>query len=77
LARQARRDVYLVPSPDGYLGKMNFGRIEGAIVSKELRRLEEVNRPGLLGDSIPWKGRWSHANREDPREAVDAAVYTR
>jgi len=41
LARQARRDVYLVPSPDGYLGKMNFGRIEGAIVSKELRRLEE------------------------------------
>jgi hypothetical protein len=41
LARQARRDVYLVPSPDGYLGKMNFARIEGAIVAKELRRLEE------------------------------------
>jgi DNA replication protein DnaC len=37
----------------------------------------KMNRPGLLGDSIPWKGRWSHANREDPREAVDAAVYTR
>jgi Transposase DDE domain group 1 len=36
-----------------------------------------LNRPGLLGDSIPWKGRWSHANREDPREAVYAALYTR
>ena len=26
---------------------------------------------------IPLKGRWSHANREDPREAVDAALHTR
>ena len=40
LGRQARRDVYLVPSPDGYLGKMNLDFIEGAIVAKELERLE-------------------------------------
>ena len=31
-----------------------------------------LNRPGLLGGSIPWKGRWSHARREDPGKAVDA-----
>ena len=36
-----------------------------------------LNRPGFLGDSIPWKGRWSHANREDPGEAVHAALHTR
>jgi hypothetical protein len=41
LARQARRDAYLVPSPDGYLGRMNLDFIEGAIVAKELHRLAE------------------------------------
>jgi hypothetical protein len=41
LAREARRDAYLVPSPDGYLGAMNFDVIGGAIVAKELRRLED------------------------------------
>ena len=34
-ARQARRDAYLVPSPDGYVGQMNFDVIGGAIVAKE------------------------------------------
>jgi hypothetical protein len=38
LARQARRDVYLVPGPGGYLGKMQFDFIEGAIVAQELER---------------------------------------
>jgi hypothetical protein len=40
LARSARRDAYLVPSAGGYLGKMNFDALEGAIVAKELKRLE-------------------------------------
>ena len=40
LARQARRDAYLVPGPSGYLGSMNFDFVEGAIVAKELQRLE-------------------------------------
>jgi hypothetical protein len=39
-ARRERRDVYLVPESNGYFGKMNFGAIEGAIVAKELERLE-------------------------------------
>jgi hypothetical protein len=41
LRRQARRDVYLVPGPDGFFGKMQFDFIEGDIVSNELTRLEE------------------------------------
>jgi hypothetical protein len=41
LARQARRDVYLVPGPDGFLGAMNFDFLDGAIVSNELKRLEK------------------------------------
>jgi hypothetical protein len=40
LGRQERRDVYLVPTPHGYLGRMKFDFIEGAIVAKELERLE-------------------------------------
>jgi hypothetical protein len=40
-ARQARRDAYLVAGPDGYLGRMNFGFIDGAVVANELQRLEE------------------------------------
>jgi hypothetical protein len=38
-ARQARRDAYLVPSPDGYVGQMNFDVIGGAIVAKEHKRI--------------------------------------
>ena len=40
-AKRTRRDVYLYPSPDGYLGEMRFDTIGGAIVSKELKRLED------------------------------------
>ena len=40
-AKKARRDVYLYPSPGGYLGEMRFDPIDGAIVAKELTRLEE------------------------------------
>jgi hypothetical protein len=40
-ARRDRRDVYLVPTPGGYLGGMNFDFVEGAIVAKELERLEK------------------------------------
>jgi hypothetical protein len=39
-SRRERRDAYLVPSPNGYVGSMNFDFIEGAIVAKELERLE-------------------------------------
>jgi hypothetical protein len=41
LARQARRDAYLVPSPDGYVGQMNFDVIGGAIVAKEHKRIAQ------------------------------------
>jgi len=40
-ARQARRDAYLVPSPDGYVGQMNFDVIGGAIVAKEHKRIAQ------------------------------------
>jgi hypothetical protein len=40
--RRNRRDVYLVPSIDGsYLGQMTLDPISGAIVSNELKRLED------------------------------------
>ena len=41
LAREARRDAYLVPSPDGYVGQMNFDVIGGAIVAKEHKRIAD------------------------------------
>jgi hypothetical protein len=40
-SRQERRDAYLVATPYGYLGKMSFDFIEGAIVAKEHERLEK------------------------------------
>jgi hypothetical protein len=40
-AKKAQRDAYLYPSPDGYLGEMRFDPISGAIVAKELKRLEQ------------------------------------
>jgi hypothetical protein len=40
-AKKTQRDVYLYPSPNGYLGEMRFETIGGAIVSKELKRLED------------------------------------
>jgi hypothetical protein len=43
---------------------------------RRLNQGEQLNRTGLLGGSIPLKGRWSHANREDCREAVHAALHT-
>jgi hypothetical protein len=39
--RRDRRDVYLVPTPDGYFGRMQFDHIEGALVAKELERIED------------------------------------
>ena len=42
LAKKARRDVYLFPSADGYVGEMRFGTIDGAIVTKELKRIEQA-----------------------------------
>jgi len=34
----------------------------------------DLNRPGLLGGSGPWKRGWSHAERAGAWEAADAAV---
>jgi hypothetical protein len=43
---------------------------------KELRRVlnSEVNRPGFCGDSIAWKGRWSHASTPFPEEVPARAA---
>ena len=40
-AKRTQRDVYLYPSPNGYLGEMRFDTIGGAIVANEHKRLEE------------------------------------
>jgi hypothetical protein len=40
-AKKTQRDVYLYPSPNGYLGEMRFDTIGGAIVVKEHKRIEE------------------------------------
>ncbi len=40
-AKRTQRDVYLYPSPNGYLGEMRFDPISGAIVVKEHKRIEE------------------------------------
>jgi len=40
-AKKAQRDVYLYPSPNGYLGEMRFDTIGGAIVDKEHKRIED------------------------------------
>jgi hypothetical protein len=40
-AKRAERDVYLFPSPYGYLGEMRFDSIGGAIVVKEHKRIED------------------------------------
>ena len=40
-ARKAQRDVYLVPTPGRFLGKMNLDPIGGAIVVKELKAIED------------------------------------
>ena len=37
----------------------------------------DVNRPGSLGGSWPWKRGWSHAERAGAWEAADAAVQPR
>ena len=44
-------------------------------MARSLATRTSLNHPGFLGGSIPWKGRWSYANREDPREAVHAALH--
>jgi Domain of unknown function (DUF222)/HNH endonuclease len=40
-AKKAQRDVYLYPSPNGYLGEMRFDTLGGAIVANEHKRLED------------------------------------
>jgi Domain of unknown function (DUF222)/HNH endonuclease len=40
-AKKTQRDVYLYPSPNGYLGEMRFDTLGGAIVANELKRIED------------------------------------
>jgi hypothetical protein len=56
-ARRERRDAYLVPTPGGYLGKMNLDFIEGAIVAKEHARLEVLGHLTFFHRSHPTSAR--------------------
>ena len=77
LAREARRDAYLVPSPDGYLGKMNFDVIGGAIVAKELKRIAEELFEADWAEAKERLGRDPHADdlaRTPAKRRADAMI---
>jgi hypothetical protein len=77
LAREARRDAYLVPSPDGYLGKMNFDVLGGAIVAKELKRIEEELFQADWAEAKERLGRDPHADelaRTPAQRRADAMI---
>jgi hypothetical protein len=77
LAREARRDAYLVPSPDGYLGKMNFDVIGGAIVANELKRIEDELFEADWAEAKERLGRDPHVDdlaRTPARRRADAMI---
>jgi len=77
LAREARRDAYLLPSPDGYLGQMNLDVIGGAIVAKELKRIEDELFEADWAEAKERLGRDPHVDelaRTAPRRRADAMV---
>ena len=77
LAREARRDAYLVPSPDGYLGKMNFDVIGGAIVAKELKRIAQELFEADLAEAKERLGRDPHVDdlaRTPAQRRADAMI---
>ena len=77
MAREAHRDVYLVPTPGGYLGKMNLDPIGGAIVANELERLENELFEADCAEAKERLGRDPHADdlaRTPAQRRADAAV---
>jgi hypothetical protein len=77
LAREARRDAYLVPSPDGYLGKMNFDVIGGAIVAKEHKRIADELFEADWAEAKERLGRDPHVDdlaRTPARRRADAMI---
>jgi hypothetical protein len=76
-AKKAQRDVYLYPSPNGYLGEMRFDPIGGAIVSKELRRLEQELFEADWAEAKERLGRDPHVDdlaRTAPQRRADAMI---
>jgi hypothetical protein len=76
-ARKAQRDVYLVPSPGGYLGKMNLDPIGGAIVAKELKRIEDEFFEADRAEAKERLGRDPHADelaRTPAQRRADALI---
>ena len=77
LARQARRDAYVVPSPDGYVGQMNFDVIGGAIVAKEHKRITDALFEADWAEAKERLGRDPHADdlaRTPAQRRADAMV---
>jgi hypothetical protein len=77
LARKARRNVYLVPGVNGYMGSMDFDFIDGAIVAKELKRLEDELFEADWAEAKDRLGRDPHADdlvRTPSQRRADAMV---
>jgi hypothetical protein len=77
LARQERRDAYVVPGPGGYFGTMRFDVIEGAIVAGELERLEEELYQADWAEAKERLGREPHPHelaRTRAQRGADAMV---
>ena len=77
-AKRNQRDVYLVPSLNGtYLGKMNLDPISGAIVSNELKRIEDEFFEADCAEAKERLGRDPHADelaRTPAQRRADAMV---
>ena len=76
-ARKAQRDVYLVPTPGRYLGKMNLDPIGGAIVAKELKAIEDEFFEADWAEAKERLGRDPHADelcRTPAQRRADAMI---
>ena len=76
-AKRVRRDAYLVPSACGYVGQMRFGTIDGAIVTKELKRIEQELFEADWAEAKERLGRDPHADelaRTPAQRRADAMV---
>ncbi len=76
-AKRAQRDVYLFPSPYGYLGEMRFDSIGGAIVVKELKAIEDEFFEADWAEAKERLGRDPHADelaRTPAQRRADAMI---
>ena len=76
-AKRVRRDAYLVPSAFGYVGQMRFGSIDGAIVTKEHKRIEQELFEADWAEAKERLGRDPHADelgRTPAQRRADAMV---